>query len=79
MKGRGVENHVIGGKREHHRIGIPLQRDQGPGRDGRSGIASLGLEHHRDSASHLGGLVLREEPKFTHCHHDRRRKQGGIP
>ena len=75
MKDRLVENDVIGGEREHDRIGIAPERELGAGGDGGSGIAPHRLEHDRRVNPDLLGLRPREEPEIVGRHHDRRREQ----
>ena len=73
-----IENHVIGGQRQHHRVRIAPAREHRAGGYGGTGIAGLRLEHDIGLGAELLGLMTREESKIVGRHHDRRIEQGGI-
>ena len=72
-----VENDVVGGERQHHRLGIALARDRGRGGDGRAGIAPQRLDHHRRLDADLLGLAAGKEVEIRPGDDDRRRRTSG--
>ena len=69
---------MVGGEREHDRLGIALQRELGAGGDGRRGIAPHRLEHDGRVDADLLGLPAGKEPELGRGHHDRRREQVAV-
>ena len=73
-----VEDHMVGGERQHHGVGIALARDRGNGGDRGPGIAAQRLHHHGDVDADLLRLTPREEMEVWPGDDDRRREQGLV-
>ena len=69
---RHVENDVVGGKRQHDRVGVALERNRSRRRDGGTRIPPQRFDHHSSVDADVLCLAAGEEMEIRAGDDDRR-------